>query len=114
MKETDLDKKRQKLSPHRQKIDAIDDKIVKLLGQRFGVVRKVARIKAENDIPAFLPDRVKVVRERNVLTGKKYGIDADFIRMLYTMIIYQSCATEDLIKMEIKEQKFKRQAKKKA
>ena len=112
MKETDLDKKRQKLKPFREKIDEIDDKIVKLLGERFGVVRKVARIKAENDIPAFLPDGVRVVRERNVLTGKKYGIDADFIRMLYTMIIYQSCATEDLIKMEMKEKKLK--AKKKA
>lgn len=86
------------LKPHRAEIDRIDDEILKLLSRRFGVVRKVAKIKIKHDIPAFLGDRVAEVRERAAAQGKKYGIDEQFLRTLYTLIIYQSCATEDLIK----------------
>ena len=38
--------------------------------------------------------------ERAATNGLKYGIDPDFMRTLYTFIIYQSCAIEDLAKAE--------------
>jgi 4-amino-4-deoxychorismate mutase len=90
------------LKPYRQQIDDLDDKILELLGRRFQIVRKVATIKSKNDLPSFLSDRVVEVRERNAKTGKKYGIDPDFIRMLYSLIIYQSCTIEDIIKWKLK------------
>lgn len=90
------------LAPHRIAIDAIDDDIMKLLKKRFDVVRKVAHIKAENDFPSYISDRVVQVRERNAATGLKYGIDPDFVRMLYSLVIYQSCAEEDIIKYSMK------------
>jgi chorismate mutase-like protein len=86
------------LKPYRAEIDSIDDQILKLLGRRFAVVKKVAKVKIKHDIPAFLGDRVAQVRERAAEQGPKYGIDPEFLRTLYTLIIYQSCATEDLIK----------------
>lgn len=91
------------LKPFRHQIDGLDDRIMKLLKKRFAVVRKVARIKAENDLPSYISDRVVQVRERNAATAKKYGIDPDFVRMLYSLIIYQSCAEEDIIKYELKQ-----------
>ncbi len=96
------------LKPFRIQIDAIDDDIMKLLKKRFGVVRKVARIKAEKDLPSYISDRVVQVRERNAATGKKYGIDPDFVRMLYSLIIYQSCAEEDIMKYEYKSKQKKK------
>lgn len=93
------------LKPFRKEIDEIDDQILKLLGKRFSIVRKVAKVKIKHDIPAFLGDRVAEVRERAAENGKKYGIDPQFLRTLYTLIIYQSCATEDLIKFEAKQKK---------
>ncbi len=98
MKERSQDQLKKALKPYRIKIDKLDEKLLKLLGERFGIVRKVAQIKIDNDFPAFIGDRVDEVRENAVRIGGKYGIDPDFIRTLYTMIIYQSCATEDLMK----------------
>jgi len=100
------------LKPFRVQIDALDDKIVALLGKRFDIVRQVADIKAKNDLPSYLSDRVVEVRERNAATGKKHGVDPDFMRMLYSLIIYQSCATEDMIKADLKAKAKKSEARK--
>jgi chorismate mutase-like protein len=111
MKERNQEDIRKSLKPFRHQIDALDDKIVALLGERFDIVRKVAKIKAENDFPSYISDRVVQVRERNAKTGKKYGIDPEFVKMLYSLIIYQSCAVEDVIKYDLKERKKKKAAK---
>jgi chorismate mutase-like protein len=105
MKESNPDFIKKTLKPFRAEIDEIDDQILKLLGRRFGVVRKVAKVKIKHDIPAFLGDRVAQVRERAAAQGPKYGIDPEFLRTLYTLIIYQSCATEDLLKHAAKQKK---------
>lgn len=102
------------LKPHREAIDKLDDQILKLLGKRFDVVRKVAVIKSENDFPSYISDRVVQVRERNAETGKKYGIDPEFVKMLYSLIIYQSCAVEDMLKYEKKQKALTGAAKKKS
>lgn len=105
MKESSPDFIKKTLKPYRAQIDKIDDQLVKLLGERFGIVRKVAKVKIKHDIPAFLGDRVAEVKERAAAQGPKYGIDPEFLRTLYTLIIYQSCATEDLLKYEAKRKK---------
>jgi chorismate mutase-like protein len=86
------------LKKHRQKIDKIDAQLLKLLGDRFDVVRDVAKVKIKHDIPAFLGGRVNEVRNNAVKLGILYGIDPDFVRTLYTMLIYQSCAEEEVLK----------------
>ena len=111
MKERNQDAIKKSLKPFRVQIDALDDEILALLGKRFGIVRKVANIKAVNDFPSYISDRVVQVRERNAKTGEKYGIDPDFVRMLYSLIIYQSCAVEDVIKYDLKQQKAAKEEK---
>lgn len=86
------------LKKHRLKIDKIDAQLLKLLGDRFDVVRDVAKVKIKHDIPAFLGGRVNEVRNNAVKLGILYGIDPDFVRTLYTMLIYQSCAEEEVLK----------------
>lgn len=108
MKERNQGLAKKVLKTHRRRIDAIDDRILKLLGERFGIARKVAKIKIKNDIPAFLWDRVHEVRERSVAQSKKYGIDRDFVRSFYTLLIYQTCATEDLLKYKVKRRQKKK------
>lgn len=105
MKEKNQSLVKKVLKPHRLRIDQIDREILALLGERFEVVRKVAKIKIKNDIPAFIGDRVDEVRENAVRMAKKYGIDEAFMRTFYTILIYQSCATEDLIKLGEKRKK---------
>ena len=102
MKESNQQRAAKLLKPYRKQIDGLDDRILKLLGERFGVVRKVAKIKVENGLPSFLHDRVVEVRDRSVKTGKKYGIDPALVYHLYSTIIYESCALEDEIKKKSK------------
>lgn len=98
MKERNQDLVKKTLKPYREAIDLIDDQILELLGQRFSIVRTVAGIKIKHGIPAFLGDRVSEVRNRNVERARKYGITKEFLTALYTLLIYESCATEDLLK----------------
>ena len=83
------------LAPYRKRIDDLDDQIMELFSQRFDVVRDVADLKKEHNIPAVLKDRVDEVRERNATTGEAKGLDPEFIRRLYTLIIDEACELED-------------------
>lgn len=105
-----LDDLRAHLRPFRGKIDALDDKIMALLAKRFAIVRQVGELKAAHNFPSYISDRVVQVRERNAATGKKYGINPDFVRMLYSLIIYQSCAEEDIIKHARRQRLAKKKA----
>lgn len=87
MKESRQDGVRKRLAPFRQRIDDIDDEIMTLLRTRFGIVRKVARIKAKDSIRIVQTDRVREVKERNARTAKKYGISPTLIRTIYALII---------------------------
>ncbi|WP_020590351.1 chorismate mutase [Kiloniella laminariae] len=83
------------LAPYRRRIDDLDDQIMELFSQRFQVIREVAQLKSQHGVPAVLQDRVDEVRERNAETGKLKGVDPEFVRRLYTLIINESCELED-------------------
>ncbi len=83
------------LSPLRAEIDALDDAIVELLGRRFGVVRRVAAVKAAEGLPAVLPDRVAAVKRRAAALGAERGLDPAFVANLYQMIIDEACRLEE-------------------
>ncbi len=83
------------LAEFRRQIDAIDDRMMALLGERFAVVRNVAAFKGPRGIPAVIPERVTEVRERCAGKASKTGLRADFIRRLYTLIIDEACRLED-------------------
>lgn len=109
MKESEQQRIKRIMKPYRQQIDDLDDQIMKLLGKRYGVIRKVAGIKTKHGLPSFFHDRVEEVRNRCVAMAKKYGIKPEFIHTLYSVIIYQSCGLEDEIKGKLTK---KRKAKK--
>lgn len=107
MKESNQQRARKILKPYRKQLDVLDDQILKLLGKRFGIIRKVAKIKTKYDLPSFLHDRVEEVRNTRVALGKKYGINPQFVYALYSAIIYQSCAEEDALKTKLLKKKQK-------
>lgn len=83
------------LKHHRQRIDALDDQIVRLLAERYAIIEEVAAIKAEHGIPSVLEDRVQEVIERNAVTAAALGLDPDLARRLYRVMIDEACALED-------------------
>jgi chorismate mutase-like protein len=99
MKESRHNDTKNKLSPFRARIDALDDKIMELLGERFGIVREVARIKIKNDIRIVQSDRVREVKERNAKAAKKHGLSPTLIRTLYALIIDEAHTVEHGLKL---------------
>ncbi len=90
------------LKPYRVRINVIDEQIIQLLRRRYDVIEDVAMLKARENIPAVLNDRIEEVREKAARLAGEKGLDADFIRKLYAQIIEHSCALEEVRIREIK------------
>ena len=96
------------MKSYRRRIDALDRKLAALLGERFGIMREVAKVKIENGFHGFIAERVNEVRDNAIRLGKKHGVDPQFMRTLYTLLIYESCATEDVLMHKMAKKKNKK------
>ena len=89
------DEEKALLAPYRAKIDALDAQIVALLGERFGVIRDVAKLKAEHGIAPILPDRVEQVVQHAREKAEKAGLDPKLAEQIYRIIIDTACKQEE-------------------
>jgi len=87
----------ERLGHLRAEIDGIDDAIVALLAERFGLVREVAAVKQASGLPVVAPTRFAEVLRRVAETAASLGIDPDFVRRLYQAIHAEACRLEDKI-----------------
>lgn len=81
----------------RSQLNEIDESIVELLGKRYAVCRSVADFKRENGIPMMQPSRVAEVKERCAKLAELHGVNPEFARRLYGLIIDEACRLEDEI-----------------
>jgi len=72
----------------RKKIDAIDQRLVKLLNERAKVAVRIGQIKQENAAPIFSPAREEIVLRRVTRANKEHGaLSAQAIRNVYSEVI---------------------------
>ena len=72
------------LQDYRKEIDAIDDELVRLFGQRMEIAAKIADYKKENNLPILVPARE---REKLADVAAKAGPEmANYTRVLYSML----------------------------
>jgi 4-amino-4-deoxychorismate mutase len=83
------------LDSFRGRLDGLDDRISKLLGERFDVCREIAHYKREHEIPMMQPDRVATVRARYLARGAEADLPADFSADLFELLIAATCKMED-------------------
>lgn len=83
------------LAPLRAEIDALDDQIVALLSRRMAVAHRVAAVKRDHGIPVVIPERVAAVLDRAAAAGAAAGLDPDYLRRLYRLIIDETCRVEE-------------------
>jgi len=83
------------LEPFRRRLDALDEQIAGLLGERFQVCREVARYKSEHEIPMMQPERVAQVRARYLQRGAQADLPSDFTAELFELLINATCRMED-------------------
>ena len=82
------------LAPSRQRINTIDDQIVKLLNERAEVVRQVGAIKKQYHAPASAPGRSEQVLDR-VSGQARPPLTADAVRHIYQEIVSEMTAMEE-------------------
>lgn len=83
------------LESYRDRIDAIDEEISRLLGERFEVCREVARYKAEHTILMMQSSRVEVVRDGYLRRAGELDVPIDFAAALFELMIDATCRMED-------------------
>ena len=74
----------------RQQIDAIDAQLIRLLGERLDVARRIADVKSENNLSVFQPKRWEEVLQRKLQIAADAGIDPQFIKGVYEKIHAES------------------------
>ncbi len=83
------------LEPYRRRLDGLDDRIARLLGERFEICRDIARYKRAHDIPMMQPDRVAIVRDRYLARGEEAHLPPEFAADLFELLIAATCREED-------------------
>ena len=81
----------------RKDLNVLDAQLIEILGKRYQIIRDVGHYKKANTIPMMQSKRVEEVKERCADMGIKHGLDGDFVRNLYTLIIDEACRIEDII-----------------
>ena len=92
------------LEPFRRRLDAIDDEIARLLGERFEICREVALYKSAHEIPMMQPNRVVEVRQRYLDRGAEVELPAEFTADLFDLLIAATCKEEDELMARVAEE----------
>jgi chorismate mutase/prephenate dehydratase len=81
----------------RTRIDAVDDRILQLLEERAGVMADVAQAKRDLQLPAYDPERERLILDR--LAARAARFPADSIRAVYREVMRASLALQEPLKV---------------
>ena len=68
-----------------------------LVRERIECCVRIGQYKRDHDVPMMQPHRIGVVQERAARYGERHGIDGEFLRRLYDVIIDETCRVEELV-----------------
>ena len=75
-----------KLDDWRKQIDDIDEKIIPYLARRAGIVRKIGKLKKQQNIPTLDKNRWKQILNSGTKRGEILGLSKDFVKDLLNLI----------------------------
>ncbi|MFK0295209.1 chorismate mutase family protein [Streptomyces sp. NPDC090442] len=81
----------------RGELDALDERLLEVVRERIEVCVRIARHKSAHGVPMMQPHRIGIVHERAARYGERHGVDQEFLRRLYDVIIEETCRVEDLV-----------------
>ncbi|MDY0931383.1 chorismate mutase [Chryseobacterium sp. CFBP8996] len=82
---------------HRTLISDLDFQVIELLSQRMKISAKIGKLKKENDIAIFQPDRWKVITEYAAQKASETGMSQDFIEKVFKAIHEESIEVQNNI-----------------
>lgn len=83
------------MQPFRDRLDKIDEEIIRLFGERYNVRREVYAFKKAHELPVIDQSRVHTVIDNAVKNAAKYDVPADFAKALYELVIDHSHKFEE-------------------
>jgi 4-amino-4-deoxychorismate mutase len=81
----------------RAELDTIDRSLLEAVRDRLNVCVRIAEVKRDHDVPMLQPHRITFVQDRAAAFGAEHGIDGEFLRRLYDLLIEETCRVEDLV-----------------
>ena len=88
------------LKVHRQKIDSLDNLLMKTIGLREQIVKEVGIYKAKNNVPPLQAARFQQILEKNIAIGKQLGLSAEFVTDFMNAIHKESLRIEEEAKAQ--------------
>ena len=82
----------------REKVDSVDDRIVKLLNERANLVLDIANVKNEHNVKAYSPDREKQVYER-VIAKNAGPLPNKCLKAVYRELMSGALSLEKQVKV---------------
>ena len=76
-----------KLNTLRAEIDALDEAVIRLLGQRFVATQQVGQLKASQQLDAVDPAREARQAERYAALAQQHGLSVDLVQRLFRVVI---------------------------
>jgi 4-amino-4-deoxychorismate mutase len=87
----------QDLERLRAQLDALDHVLLDTVRDRIRCCVRIAEIKRRDAVPMMQPHRIAIVQERAAAYGAEHGVDGEFLRRLYDLIIDETCRVENLV-----------------
>jgi chorismate mutase-like protein len=81
----------------RDQLDGVDGRLLDCLRERIECCVAIARVKQAASVPMMQPGRIGLVQQRAARYAAEHGIDGDFLRRLYDLIITETCRVETLV-----------------
>lgn len=79
----------------RQRIDALDQRLVALLAERSRLIDEAARIKSREGLPARITSRVDEVALNSRRWAEEEGLDPDLAEQIWRLMVEHFIAQED-------------------
>jgi chorismate mutase-like protein len=82
------------LACFRTDIDSLDEQIVAAIARRLALCKAVGIRKRTAGLPVMQPERIAHVTARCARLGASLGLNPEFVRTLYGLIIAEACTLE--------------------
>lgn len=83
------------LTELRRVLDDIDRRLLDVVRDRIRCCVDIAHVKREYAVPMMQTGRIGVVQARAAAYADEHGLDRDFLRRFYDLIITETCRVED-------------------
>jgi chorismate mutase-like protein len=81
----------------RAELDRIDVALREHLRARIECCIRIGQLKRVHNVPMMQPQRINLVHERAGAFAEQHGIDREFMRQFYDLVIAETCRIEEIV-----------------